>query len=286
MDVIGQDLGFPEGPVVMADGSVIVVEVMGQRVTRCWAGGRKEVVCAVPGGPNGAAIGPDGALWLCNNGGIGYDGPRGEGRIERIDLATGRLERVWDSCAGEPLGAPNDLVFDAAGQVWFTDMGPFHWAPWGMSGKAFGGLCCGSGDGSAVRRINRGAISYNGVGLSPDGRHVYVADTYAARVYRFDARAEEQTPRFLAAIPGDARLDSLAITAAGNLCVATLMNGGISTVTPAGQVTHFPIAHERHVTNIAFGGADMRDAYVTLSGRGEVVRLRWAEPGLKLHFNA
>src|SRR5262245_43399341 len=121
MDVIAEGLGFPEGPVVMADGSVIVVEIHAERVTRCW-NGRTEKICDVPGGPNGAATGPDGALWLCNNGGIGKTGPGTEGRIERIDLATGRLERVYDACDGVSLEAPNDLVFDASGRLWFTDL--------------------------------------------------------------------------------------------------------------------------------------------------------------------
>jgi gluconolactonase len=40
------------------------------------------------------------------------------------------------------------------------------------------------------------------------------------------------------------------------------------------------------VTNIAFGGADMRDAYITLSMAGKLVKTRWEEPGLKLSFKA
>ena len=106
MEVIAEGLGFPEGPVVMADGSVIVVDVMGGRVTRCW-NGRSETLCEPGGGPNGLAIGPDGGLWLCNNGGIGHSGPGSEGRIERIDLATGKVERVYDSCDGRRRPSPS-----------------------------------------------------------------------------------------------------------------------------------------------------------------------------------
>ena len=128
MDVIAEGLEFPEGPVVMEDGSVILVEIHGQRVTRCWDGGRKEVICVTGGGPNGAAYGPDGAIWLCNNGGLGATGPGSEGRIERVDLSSGKCERVFDACDGIPLSAPNDLVFDSSGRLWFTDLGTlFTW---------------------------------------------------------------------------------------------------------------------------------------------------------------
>jgi gluconolactonase len=280
MECIAQQLAFPEGPVVMADGSVIVVELMAGRVTRCW-NGRTETVCETGGGPNGAAIGRDGALWLCNNGGMYVTGPGNEGRIERIDLSTGRLERVYDCCDGIALGAPNDLVFDAQGRLWFTDVGKIS-----RSGKEFGGLYTCLPGGTEITAIKRGTLSYNGVGLSPDGQYVYAADTFQARLYRYDARVEAQEPHYVATAPGPVGFDSLAVTAAGNICVATLWEGGITTVTPDGETTLRAIPEDAHVTNLAFGGDDMRDAYVTLSGTGQLVRMRWDEPGLRLAYNA
>ena len=65
-------LRFPEGPVVMADGSVIVVEIQSGDITRVLPDGKKQRVAHVGGGPNGAAIGPDGALYICNNGGFAW----------------------------------------------------------------------------------------------------------------------------------------------------------------------------------------------------------------------
>ena len=279
MEVIAEGLEFPEGPVVMADGSVIVVEIKGGRITRCW-NGKSETICAIGGGPNGAAIGPDGALWVCNNGGIGATGPAAQGRIERVDLATGTFERVYDSCDGKPLQGPNDLVFDANGRLYFTDLGKHMGA-----GRSFSGLYSCLPDGSSITTLFGHAISYNGVGLSPDGQHLYVADTYQARVYRYDARPEKQKPVFVANVTGPVGLDSLAVTAAGNICVATLGEGGISPVTPQGEVSLLPIPNEEYVTNIAFGGKDMRDAYITLSEQGRLVRMRWDEPGLELAYN-
>ena len=280
MEVIAEGLAFPEGPVVMADGSVIVVEVMGGRITRCW-NGRNETICEIGGGPNGLAIGPDGGLWVCNNGGLGASGAGTEGRIERVDLSTGKFERVYDSCDGIALEAPNDLVFDSSGRLWFTDLGTIH-----HSVKAYGGFYSCLPDGSEITAIKRNALSYNGVGLSPDEKHLYVADTFQARVYRYDARLEEQEPQYVATAMGDVAFDSLAVTASGNICVATVLGGGVSTVTPDGKVTMLDVPQDSLVTNIAFGGEDMRDAYLTFSGPGQLVHMRWEEPGLKLAFNA
>lgn len=285
MAIVAEGLGFPEGPVVMADGSVVVVEIAASQISRCW-NGRKEVICEIGGGPNGAAIGPDGALYVCNNGGMSaakmesLSGPGSGGRIERVDLATGKVDRVLDACDGIALEGPNDLVFDADGQLWFTDLGKTH------SGirTASGLFCCDPASG-AITAINRSAVSYNGVGLSPDGATVYVADTHQARLYRYARTAEAQRPTWGATAPGHVSFDSLAVTAAGNICVGTLRNGGITTITPAGA-TSFRAFEDRYVTNIAFGGEDMQDAWLTLSTRGLLVKTRWDEPGLRLNFNA
>jgi gluconolactonase len=279
-EVIAEGLAFPEGPVVMADGSVILVEIHAKQVTRCW-NGRTEVVATPGGGPNGAAIGPDGALYICNSGGMGHDGsPTEPGRIERIDIGSGKVARIYDACDGIPLGAPNDLMFDSDGNFWFTDLGKT-----GADCKFYGGLYCARPDGSAITRIYGRAISYNGVGVSPDMKTVYVADTFTARVYAFDRRIEAQTPRWLANAQGPSMFDSLAVTAAGNVCVATLMPGAITTVTPTGEAS-MRAMDDRLVTNIAFGGADMMDAWLTFSDRGALVRTRWEEPGMRLVYNA
>jgi gluconolactonase len=284
-EVIADGLGFPEGPVAMADDSCLVVEMVPGLITRCWDGGRKETVASPGGGPNGAAIGPDGALYVCNNGGLDQKrfcsatGPGSEGRIERIDLSTGKTDRLYDACDGVALSGPNDIVFDADGGMWFTDLGKVH-----DNVHEMGGLYHASADGSRIACIHRAVVSFNGVGLSPDGRTVYVADTFTARIYAFDARPEKSRPRFVATVPGMVQLDSLAMTESGNICVARLMDGGIATVTPAGEVSIIPFP-DKYTTNIAFGGKDMRTAWITQSTAGQLLRTRWDEPGLRLHFN-
>jgi gluconolactonase len=134
--VIASDLDFPEGPVVLPDGSVLLVEIRAQQLTRVWPDGRKQIVAKIPGGPNGAAIGPDGQCYVCNNGGFGWVTSRGMmmpvapgpneyvgGSIQRVDLTSGKVETVFDRCGDHQLKGPNDLVFDRSGGLWFTDLG-------------------------------------------------------------------------------------------------------------------------------------------------------------------
>jgi gluconolactonase len=302
-EIFAEDLGFPEGPVVLDDGSVIVVEISADRVTRCWGDGRKEVIAVTQGGPNGAAIGADGAIYICNIGGCNWEtgfhaeGPGTGGRIERIDMATGKIERLYTECDGQLLGSPNDLVIDKTGGIWFTDIGRSYANCWTQSGLFY----C-TPDGSSIRKIfakpvngwGFGANSYNGVGLSPDQQTIYVADMRVARVIAFALQAPGQLApgagpqgapdTLIATIPGNIGLDSLAITESGKICVGTLMDGGITIVDPSdGTFHHIPFP-DHHVTNIAFGGDDMRTAYITLSGSGKIIKTRWPEPGMKLNF--
>src|SRR6476659_7983849 len=137
LTLLADGLQFPEGPVAMPDGSVLVVEIFGPTLSRIAPDGTRTVVAEVPGGPNGAAIGPDGAVYLCNNGGCFTPVPVGDlllpgphdpdrylgGSIQRVDLATGEVTTLYTECDGLPLRAPNDLVFDAHGGMWFTDHG-------------------------------------------------------------------------------------------------------------------------------------------------------------------
>ena len=298
-ELVASGLGFPEGPVVMADGSILVVEIQKGIISRHW-NGKSETVATPGGGPNGLAIGPDGALWCCNNGGFNWSHVEGllipgnaaddysGGRIERINLSTGKVERVLDSVDGNKLKGPNDLVFDKAGNLYFTDHGKSY-----SRHRDYGGLFFLAKGASEARELDFHYSSPNGVGLSPDEKTVFMADTMTGRMWAFDLAAPGEikpaTPfnggRVVATMPGLQYFDSLAMTAAGNVCVATILNGGITTITPQGEFSHtaFP---DLLVTNIAFGGADMKDAWLTLSSTGQLIKCRWAEAGLKLNFNA
>lgn len=302
IELVAEGLLFPEGPVAMADGSVLVAEIKGRRVTRVRSDGSREVLVETGGGPNGLAIGSDGALWIANNGGAfswheemgitvpGPTPPEHEGgSIQRFDFATGRLETVYESCDGRRLIGPNDLVFDSEGGLWFTDHGCTT-----AEGRRFGGLFHASADGSEIRRERDGLLAPNGVGLSPDGRVVYVADTWLQRLWAFDVEAPGRLAppspigppgRVVANLPGYQLLDSLAVEDGGRVCVATIVNGGITAIGPDGTIEHHPFP-DPICTNICFGGEDMRDAWITASGTGRLYKARWPRPGLKLAFNA
>lgn len=298
---IAHGLAFPEGPVALVDGSVLVVEIKRGTLSRVTPDGRITVVARTGGGPNGAAIGPDGRVYVCNNGGFAwhevaglsvpgeqppdYDG----GRIQRVDLDTGRVEDLYTACDGHPLRGPNDLVFDASGGFWFTDHGKIR-----TRDRDRGGVYYARPDGSLIREVLFPLDSPNGIGLSPDGRRLYVAETYTGRLWAWDVTA----PGALAAdaglmpgggtlllgVPGFQLFDSLAVDAAGNVCVATLANGGITVVSPDGAVVeHLPMP-DPITTNICFGGAELRTAYITLSGTGRLVAVEWPRPGLRLAF--
>jgi gluconolactonase len=290
--VLAQGLKFPEGPIILPDGAVIMVEIDAGALIRIW-NGKREVIAQLGGGPNGAAIGPDGAIYVCNNGGQAGDGADGSlrlGRIERVDPATGRFERLFDSVAGNSLSAPNDIVFDKAGGFWFTDFGRAY-----ARHRDTSGIYYATPDGGQISEVSYGSTGFNGIGLSPDEKTLYAAETHTGRLIAFDLVAAGQVVKGgrggrLVTGQADGRLfDSLAVQADGAICVATIgasdgVEGGITTMTPEGEssLVHFP---DRIVTNICFGGADMRDAYMTLSGTGRLVSTRWPSPGLKLNYN-
>lgn len=303
---IASGLRFPEGPVAMADGSVLLVEIAGGSLTRVTKAGKVQRIARLGGGPNGAAIGPDGAVYVCNNGGMEFlpapdgtlrPGPQppdySGGRIERVDLATGRVERVFDHVEGRPLRGPNDIVFDAGGGFYFTDLGKVRESEIDRGGVYYAG----AGNATA-RPVAHPAMTPNGVGLSPDGRTLYYCETEGARLWAFDVTGPGQVRRdpwpsphggrMLVASPGGhyQRFDSMAVDAVGNLYVATLLHGGITVVSPDGSRTHHVALPDRYPTNLCFGGADMRTMYVTLSGSGRLVAIDdWPLPGLKPHFS-
>jgi gluconolactonase len=291
-EVMAEGLGFCEGPVAMPDGSVILVDLISANITRVWKGG-KEVIANVGGGPNGAQLGPDGALYICNNGGADPNNssladPSQPGRVERLDLATGKLERLFDKVGDIALSAPNDLVFDADGGFWFTDYGKTL-----SECFARGGVYYCNRDRSQVKAITRNGTGFNGIGLSPDGATLYFNRYFEGRLMRMniltpgEVEMAEGTGKphieLVGSGFGESEFDGMAITAAGNICIGTNHTGGVTTITPGGEVTFLSLP-ERMVTNIAFGGEDMRDAYLTWSTSGRLVKARWDEPGLKLNF--
>jgi gluconolactonase len=300
--IMATGLRFPEGPVAMADGSVILGEIAGGAVTRVMQDGSKSEIGRAGGGPNGVALGPDGALYVCNNGGAVYEtspsflstGPAPDyagGSIQRIDPATGETRLLYTHCGPRKLSAPNDIVFDKGGGFYFTDLGKRH-----AHHRDHGGLYYALPDGSRISELAYPIVSPNGVGLSPDESVVYVADTESSRLFAFDVVVpgvikKEPFPapfggRLVCGLPGFQRFDSLAVEASGNICVATLITGHITVISPSGQLVRQVKVPDVYPTNICFGGPNLRTAYVTLSASGQLAAMDWPEPGLRLNFSA
>lgn len=304
-ELVTDGLRFPEAPVVMNDGSVIVTEIEAGRITRCFPDGSKQVIATPGGGPNGLAIGPDGKLYCCNNGGFEWNRSNGMlaphgiakdydgGRIERIDLETGAVEILYQSGDhGVVLRGPNDIVFDDQGGFWFTDHGK---ADYTSRCHDIVGIFYAKADGSFIEEVIFPSQNPNGIGLSPDGKTLYAAETFTCRLMKFNVTAPGKVDD--AAGPGGAGIplyrpagykffDSLGMEANGNIAVATIGECGISVVSPTGELVEFVATDDIFTTNIAFGGADGRDAYITLSGTGRLVKCRWERAGLRLHYNA
>jgi gluconolactonase len=304
--VVAEGLQFPEGPVAMADGSVVVVEIAAGRVTRVSPDGTTEVVAETGGGPNGLAVAPDGSLLVCNNGGVftftdlgnflvpGSPPPAtwpGHGSLQRVDPGTGEVTTLVTEFEGTPLLAPNDLVLDPEGYVWFTDHGARESQEPG-SVDPTGVYRC-KPDGSELRLVVS-VDGPNGVGLSPAGDRLYVAETYSGRVLAWDVTGPGEVvgtgdgPAGSTVVgdPDGVLFDSLAVDGDGWVCVGTLgATGGISAFAPDGAVADFTPLPDPLVTNICFG-ADGVTAFATLSGTGKLVAFDWPRPGGRLPFNA
>jgi gluconolactonase len=304
--VVATGLRFPEGPIALTDGSLLVVEVRGEALTRVLPDGRLEMVASLPGGPNGAAIGPDGAAYVCNNGGLPWtqlaDGsfypidlatgsmtPQGYtgGWIERIDLDTGEVAQLYARSNDRDLSAPNDIAFDADGDLWFTDTGKTN-----ESTTVIGSVHRARPDGSSIKCVAAGLLGPNGIAFTPHGNRVIVADTPTGRVWTFDldvGALDGSAPRHhggtvLATLPDAAALDSLAIDRDGRIVVALPSEAALAVIEPDGATSLISMPGPMP-TNICFGGSDLRTAFVTLGGFGQVVAFRWPSPGAVLPFN-
>ena len=305
LTAVAEGLEFPEGPVALDDGSVLLVEIKRGTLTRVAPDGKTSVVAETGGGPNGAAIGPDGAVYVCNNGGFSWTTRRGltapgpqpaeyiGGRIQRVTL-DGEVSDLYTHVDGLGLRGPNDLVFDAHGGFWFTDMGKTR-----KRETDLGGLYYATADGSRIVEVVHPLNAPNGVGLSPDGSRLYVAETITGRLWWWDiAEPGQVRPNpdswaphggtLLHGFPGLQWLDSLAVDAGGNVCVATLYSGRVSVVSPEGELLEtVPVPDDDiFVTNICFGGPDLRTAYITSSGHGILYSAPWPRPGLALNYTA
>lgn len=323
LEEVASGLGFPEGPVAMNDGSVLFVDIKEKTLNRLMPDKTVEKVVDLSGGPNGVAIGPDGAAYICNNGGvyawpkIDPEAPPGSGKtpdparlitipdplhaqdyeggsIQRVDLKTKKVTTLYCKFEGKCLVAPNDIVFDEENDgFWFTDSGRLH-----ETSSEFGAVYFATINGKCLKRA---AIvpTANGIGLSPppkdkkEPRRLFVSDTSFGRLWELEITGPGQVKPGQPGIPGKVVqtlpklqwLDSLKVEEDGRVCVGTLLTGGITIFSEDGE-TQRVFVPDPFTTNLCFGGSDMRDVWITASSTGRIYKTRWPRPGLKLAYTA
>jgi sugar lactone lactonase YvrE len=182
-------LGFPEGPVALPDGSIAFVDLLHAKV-RAWKDGTLREIAALPGAPNGMRLGPDGALYICNNGGLAplslhelhLAKPMISGRIQRLTLDGALSDFATELPGGKP-SRPNDLVFAPNGDIVFTD--PQNWEAIGTDDKAYhGGQLLFAERSGHVTQLAKLAGFPNGLVFHPDGSLI-VGITMEHRLLRF-----------------------------------------------------------------------------------------------------
>ena len=333
--IIISGLEYPEGPIYCEDGSILLVEIKGECLSRILPDGSRKVIAHIRGGPNGAAVVPsqDGStqLLVCNDGGFDWitipqpeykqnllisglqpEGYKG-GSLWQVNLDTGEAAALPLTSAELtlswppppfPLCGPDDLVVDAEGGVWLTDFGKQR-----ARDKDITGVYYLSPDRSVLRQAIYPLNSPNGIGLSPDGKWLYVAISFERKLLKYEigpGGSFKPNPSTLdgsylvtADFKGSSVLDSLALDEDGNIYVATMVpqgsnpsiSGGITVVSPAGDILKFveiklpggaPVPLP---SNICFGGADMKTAYITCGGTGHLISMPAQIAGLKLNYN-
>ena len=284
----------------MRDGSVVLVEIERQTVSRVLPDGTVQVIARTGGGPNGLAVGPDGAFYVCNNGGFAWrleenlfrpamvSSDYVSGRIERVDPGTGAVAVLYDRCGANKLNGPNDIVFDAHGGFYFTDLGKTR-----ARDRDHGVIYYALADGSKIVEVaapapdaerHRSVAGWHGALRRRDraGAALGVRHHRARRGDGSRAGRRRMADGWSPGCPGSSGSTAWRSRPSGNVCIATLITGCISVIAPDGRLVRQVAMPDPVTTNICFGGPDLRTAYVTLSGTGQLVAMDWAEAGLRL----
>ena len=250
-------LGWPEGPALLPDGRLVLVESYRSQLTVITTDGQASRFAYVAGAPNSCVLGSEGALYVCQNGGT-------TGRWRAAEMTTPSIQRVREGgepetllteVAGHALIGPNDLVFTADGCLVFTDPGTYNPAAPDPSR-----IYSVAPDGHASILIDFPVPVFpNGVALEADGSIVW-AESYTGRVGR---RRPDGTIEDLGRLPGHNPIpDGLKVGSDGRLYVTDIVAGGIQVLAPDGTFDGF-VACGVATTNCVFAGETL---WVTNAG--------------------
>ena len=241
----------PEGPAFDRAGNFYHVDWTISSIVKHTPSGERSEFFNTGGIPAGLAFHPDGSLWVADEG----ENIHGLLRIEP-DGSSARI--VVNRYHGKPLNGANDLAFDRAGNVYFSD-------PWGSSAdNPIGGFYRYLPD-DELELIDSGLAFPNGVAIRPDETYVYLAETYRNRILCYEINSDGTVgPReHFADTPTPPGPDGMAFDVDGNLYVAHFGLGRVNIFDPTGKLIDAVEVPGAKVTNCAFGGPDNKTLFIT-----------------------
>jgi len=244
-------LGFPEGPVVMGDGRLVLCDGnTGELLS--YADGRIEKFARTGGSPWGAILGIDGAVYVTQGGNVPGSGDTSTvSGIQRAS-ADGAVELLFSEVAGYPLYGPNDLAFGPDGRLYFTESGSEQ--DFRFDVRAPGALFAVDASGNGEMLLQLPDVYPNGIAFDAQQR-LYWTESMAHRIRRL----EDGTAVTFCQLPDGHVPDGMAFAADGRLFVCTTISGGVTVVSPDGEVLE-EISLGEHATNCIFDGPAL---YVT-----------------------
>lgn len=260
----GTFTGGIEGPATGNDGALYAVNfgrdgTIG-RIAHPGRGGDAELFLTLPEGStgNGIRFGVQGDMYVAD-----YTG----NNILRIDMR----DRSVAVFAHDPrMHQPNDLAIAPDGTLYASDP---RWP------RGDGQLWRIDRDGT-THLLESGMGTTNGIEVSPDGRRLYVNESVQRRVWAYDiGDGHRLGARRLLIAFDDHGLDGMRADAAGNLYIARHGAGTVAIVSPAGTLLREVRLKGREPSNLAFGGEDGRDVFVTMQDRGAIETFRSEHPG-------
>jgi gluconolactonase len=249
--LLASGLGFPEGPAVLAGGRVVLCDGnIGELLE--YADGRTSTFARTGGSPWGTVVGADGAVYVTQGGNVPGSGDTSAiSGIQRV-RSDGTVELLFSEVAGYKLYGPNDLAFGPDGRLYFTESGSEQ--DFRFDVRVPGRLFAVAPDGVGEMLLERPNVYPNGIAFDREQR-LYWTESMTHRVCRLDSGE----PVTFCQLSDEHVPDGMAFAADGRLFVATTVSGGVTVISPTGEVLE-EIHLGEHATNCFFDGSAL---YVT-----------------------